>query len=80
MRCRGGQDTTVKLYDALKGELLFVLKGLEGGTGTISFEPSLGNLIAAGGWDGKVIIWDTRVCPLSQTLLKYTNLHRLGNR
>ncbi|WVF69258.1 hypothetical protein IAT40_004034 [Kwoniella sp. CBS 6097] len=58
----GGQDSTVKLFDALSGECLHVLKGLETGTGCLAFSPldfrgELGCL-AAGGWDGRFCLWD----------------------
>ncbi|TYJ52328.1 hypothetical protein B9479_007057 [Cryptococcus floricola] len=35
----GGQDATVKLFDALSGETLHVLSGLESGTGSLAFSP-----------------------------------------
>ncbi len=62
----GGQDSTVKLFDALSGECLHVLPGLESGTGSIAFSPiGLGprsaGLIAGGGWNGKLIVWDVSV-------------------
>ncbi|XAO24807.1 hypothetical protein I312_103613 [Cryptococcus bacillisporus CA1280] len=42
----GGQDSTIKLFDALSGETLHVLPGLESGTGSLAFSPfSLGSLI-----------------------------------
>ncbi|WVQ72929.1 hypothetical protein IAR50_002491 [Cryptococcus sp. DSM 104548] len=67
----GGQDATVKLFDALSGETLHVLSGLETGTGSLSFSPSgflglkglspkVGKLgvLAGGGWDGVARLWD----------------------
>nr|ODN86877.1 hypothetical protein L203_03650 [Cryptococcus depauperatus CBS 7841] len=68
----GGQDSTVKLFDALTGETLHILTGLESGTGSLSFSPpafsslpvALGidigklGLLAGGGWDGVIQIWD----------------------
>ncbi|KAL1408418.1 hypothetical protein Q8F55_005230 [Vanrija albida] len=58
----GGQDSTVKLFDAVSGECLHVLAGLESGTGSIAFSPlgfgrSLG-VVAGGGWNGKLVVWD----------------------
>lgn len=42
----GGQDSTIKLFDALSGETLHVLHGLESGTGSLAFSPfSLNTLI-----------------------------------
>ncbi|OXB37728.1 hypothetical protein J007_02506, partial [Cryptococcus neoformans] len=42
----GGQDSTIKLFDALSGETLHVLQGLESGTGSLAFSPfSLNTLI-----------------------------------
>ncbi|OCF31255.1 hypothetical protein I316_07041 [Kwoniella heveanensis BCC8398] len=58
----GGQDSTVKLFDALSGECLHILKGLETGTGCLAFSSlSFGGEIgylAAGGWDGRFCLWD----------------------
>ncbi|WOO77786.1 F-box-like/WD repeat-containing protein TBL1XR1-B [Vanrija pseudolonga] len=58
----GGQDSTVKLFDAVSGECLQVLAGLESGTGSIAFSP-LGfgrplGVVAGGGWNGKLVVWD----------------------
>ncbi|WVQ96758.1 hypothetical protein IAU59_003865 [Kwoniella sp. CBS 9459] len=58
----GGQDSTVKLFDALSGECLHALEGLETGTGCLAFT-SLGfggaiGCLAAGGWDGRFCLWD----------------------
>ena len=57
----GGQDTTVKLFNAVSGELLHVLKGLEEGTGSFAFSPAMKGLIAGGGWNGHLLIWDVEV-------------------
>ncbi|ODO01373.1 hypothetical protein I350_06192 [Cryptococcus amylolentus CBS 6273] len=69
----GGQDATVKLFDALSGETLHVLSGLESGTGSLAFSPraflglegvkgkgKVGRLgvLAGGGWDGVARVWD----------------------
>ncbi|KLT40000.1 WD40 repeat-like protein [Cutaneotrichosporon oleaginosum] len=59
----GGQDSTVKLFDASTGECLHTLLGLEHGTGSIAFSPSTslarpGGVLAGGGWNGKAILWD----------------------
>ncbi|ORY27896.1 WD40-repeat-containing domain protein [Naematelia encephala] len=58
----GGQDSTVVLFDALSGERLHTLSGLEAGTGSIAFSPpefggALG-AVAGGGWNGQLFIWD----------------------
>ncbi|WWC70532.1 uncharacterized protein I206_104483 [Kwoniella pini CBS 10737] len=58
----GGQDSTVKVFDAISGECLHTLAGLETGTGSLAFSPApfggkLGAL-AAGGWDGHLFVWD----------------------
>lgn len=46
MKNSGGQDSTIKLFDALSGETLHVLPGLESGTGSLAFSPfSFGSLI-----------------------------------
>lgn len=55
----------MKLFDALSGECLHVLNGLESGTGSIAFSPlspsrSQG-IIAGGGWNGKLVLWDVEV-------------------
>ena len=62
--CRGGQDSPVKLFDALSGECLHIFKGLDNGTGALSFSPSAQALLAAGGWDAKFVIWDIDVSQL----------------
>ncbi|KAK8858393.1 hypothetical protein IAR55_002620 [Kwoniella newhampshirensis] len=58
----GGQDSTVKVFDAISGECLHVLSGLESGTGSLAFSPrGLGGpfgALAAGGWDGHIVVWD----------------------
>lgn len=44
----GGQDSTIKLFDALSGETLHVLPGLESGTGSLAFSPfSLNSLVGS---------------------------------
>lgn len=50
----------MKLFDAFSGETLHTLSGLETGTGSLAFSP-LGRLIAAGGWNGKLLVWNVRV-------------------
>ena len=57
----GGQDTTVKLFNAATGECVRSLSGLEEGIGSISFSPLANGLIAGGGWFGKIIIWEVEV-------------------
>ena len=71
----GGQDATVKLFDALSGQTLHVLSGLEIGTGSIAFSPTHQNLIAAGGWNGRLVIWNVYVCStlLSVGLVVYAD-------
>jgi transducin (beta)-like 1 len=51
----------VKLFDALSGQTLYTLSGLETGTGSICFSPAAKNLVAGGGWNGKLVIWDIEV-------------------
>lgn len=63
---RGGLDTTIKLFDALSGECLHVLEGLESGTGSLAFSPLLdgmggSGLIAGGGWNSDLFVWDVEV-------------------
>ena len=57
---RAGQDTSVKLFDAITGHCLHVLKGLEEGTGAIAFSPASRGLIAAGGWNAHLLIWNVQ--------------------
>ncbi len=59
-RNRGGQDSTVKLFDAISGQKLYTLAGLETGTGSIAFSPT-GRALAAGGWNGQLVVWDVEV-------------------
>lgn len=49
-------DTTIKVFDATSGDCVHVLKGLEEGTGSLAFS-SVGNMIAGGGWNGRLMIW-----------------------
>ncbi len=56
----GGQDSTVKVFDAISGETLHTLSGLETGTGSIAFSPS-GRALAGGGWNGQLVVWDVSV-------------------
>ena len=60
-RHSGGQDSTVKLFDALSGECLHTLSGFDSGTGSIAFSPLVQNLIAVGGWNGLAGIYDLAV-------------------
>lgn len=64
--CSGGQDSTVKLFNAETGECLHSLAGLEAGTGSIAFSPIVSStrpfgIVAGGGWNGKVCFWDVQV-------------------
>ena len=56
----GGQDSTVKVFDAITGETLHTLSGLETGTGSIAFSPT-GRALAGGGWNGQLVVWDVSV-------------------
>lgn len=69
----GGQDSTVKLFNAVTGECLHVLSGLESGIGSIAFSPvglrrPLG-VVAGGGWNGKLVLWDVEVSDRGETFL-----------
>ncbi|KAK4685049.1 transducin (beta)-like 1, partial [Tremellales sp. Uapishka_1] len=60
----GGQDSTIKIFEVISGQCLHALSGLEQGVGSLAFCPAgfggeLGlGLIAGGGWNGKLVIWD----------------------
>ncbi|WWC62305.1 uncharacterized protein I303_104901 [Kwoniella dejecticola CBS 10117] len=58
----GGQDSAVIVFDAISGQIVYNLEGLESGTGSLAFAPAsfggkLGAL-AAGGWNGHLFLWD----------------------
>ena len=60
----GAQETSVKVFNALTGECLHTLAGLEFGIVSLSFSPlGIGKMgaIAAGGWDGRIMVWDVEV-------------------
>ncbi|KAF9280009.1 hypothetical protein BGZ88_012426 [Linnemannia elongata] len=53
----GSWDKTVRLWDSVTGEVLFVLEDYTGSVNTVKFTPD-GRLLAACGTDGTIRIWD----------------------
>ena len=52
------QDGMVELWDVATRERIATLQGHTEGASSVSFSASDGALLATGGWDGKVILWD----------------------
>ena len=52
------QDGMVELWDVATRERVATLQGHTEGASSVSFSASDGALLATGGWDGKVILWD----------------------
>jgi WD40 repeat protein len=53
----GGEDRTVRLWDANTGDLLLTLDGCDDAVTEVRFSPD-GTHMAAGGANGQVRIWD----------------------
>jgi hypothetical protein len=58
MIASGGDDQTVKLWDAKTGKLLHTLYGHTGAVTSVAFGPE-GRTISAGSVDGAILIWST---------------------
>ena len=52
------QDGMVELWEVATRERIATLQGHTDGARSVSFSASDGALLATGGWDGKVILWD----------------------
>lgn len=55
----GGEDFTIKVWDAASGRLVSNLTGHSGAISSVSFSPN-GQLIVSGSHDGTVRLWDVR--------------------
>lgn len=60
----GTENALVQLFDASKRTLAFVasLRGHSSGVSQVHFLASAEHMLVSGGNDGKIYIWDTRVC------------------
>ncbi len=55
----GSEDSTIKLWSALTGELIATFTGHHGFVDTLAFSPD-GNTLASGGTDGTIQFWDLK--------------------
>ena len=55
----GSEDNTIKLWNALTGELIAIFTGHHGFVNTLTFSPD-GDTLASGGTDGTVQFWDIK--------------------
>jgi WD40 repeat protein/serine/threonine protein kinase len=67
-----GQDGTVRLWDAVTGGLLRILRGHEGDVNYVAFAPD-GHSLATGGDDGTVRLWETASGKPLSTLGKHAD-------
>merc|ERR1712004_146278 len=60
----GTENALVQLFNASKRTLAFVasLRGHNSGVSQVHFLPSSDHILVSGGNDGKIYIWDTRLC------------------
>jgi WD40 repeat protein len=63
----GGEDGTVRLWEASSGRLLATLQGHTGAVGSVALS-SDGRLVASGGDDGTVRLWEAKSGTCLRTL------------
>ncbi|WP_159104253.1 trypsin-like peptidase domain-containing protein [Streptomyces sp. CdTB01] len=68
----GGDDETVRLWDAATGKLRATLTGHTGAVNTVAFSPD-GRALATGGDDETVRLWDAATGKLRATLTGHTS-------
>lgn len=69
----GGDDSTVRVWDAETGQETLTLKGHTGTVGHVSFSPD-GRRIVSGGDDGRVKIWDARPSTVEPRVARLADL------